>query len=108
MLVVFITLNIIQAIVLCFVIWTLWRVIQHNFLLNDRQDEVAEDIEKSLIQLKFLEERFENKSKMDLFLDEPIIREVMSDISATKELLNNISNTLESSLEDEEEDNKDA
>ena len=95
---------IITIIVLCIVTWGLWRVLQHNFYLVDKQDETSESIEAALAQLRFIEQRFENKSKMDLFLDEPVIRDVMEDIKITKELLGEIAKTLESSLEEDEKE----
>jgi len=61
----------------------------------------ADSIEESLKELDYYYSKFDKKSKMELFLDEPVTRELMEDIRGTKKAVKKIAEKF-SVLIDEE------
>lgn len=86
-------------------IWALYISLKRNIEFIDRFEEIENRIE---IAVKVLEEqysRIEEKSKIEVFSDDPIVRDFVEDISIAKEAVFKISKFLEMD-NDEIEKNK--
>lgn len=105
------------------VVLTLWSLIASSLFvvsarryleMVDRLDEIEEIIENSAEVLGEMRQSIENKSKLEIFVDEPVVRELVSDmgractaIEDVKKSLEDILENLNQEQEEEESETKD-
>lgn len=86
------------VIILCAVnlvcIAALYRSVKRNFELIEVIENTNEKIDSSIEELDYLYKKFEKKSKLELFSDEPAVRELVEDIKQTKKVVFEISTSL--------------
>lgn len=82
----------------------LYHSIRKNFELFDIIDEAAQGYEETLKDLDYYYNRIDKKSKMELFLDEPVTRELVEDIKGTKKAIRNAAEKISVFIEDENEE----
>lgn len=71
-------------------------------------DDVADVVKVCLVELHFIHDRIETKTKLEVLSDDPIVRELLSDIKDARDIMWSINEKLEpiSRLGDEETDEK--
>ena len=100
--------TIILSIVLLLVSLALLISLRKNIEFIDRIEEIEDSIEVAINVLQEQHSRIEEKSKIELFSDEPIVRELVEDIVIAKESVLKVSKFLEMIVEDDEiEEDKD-
>ena len=100
--------TIILSIVLLLVSLALFISLRKNIEFIDRIEEIEDGIEVAINVLQEQHNRIEEKSKIELFSDEPIVRELVEDIVIAKESVLKVSKFLEMIVEDDEiEEDKD-
>lgn len=65
-------------------IWLNVHVVKKNLALNDQREELVDQIEESLDMLETCYQRLLHHSDIPVLSDEPIIREVVSDIKRAR------------------------
>lgn len=89
----------------------LYRSIMRGMSLMDKIEEVEEFIESSYDRLDECHRTFEEKCKVEVFSDEPIVKELVSEMKDAKETLKTIldsiqeysKETKEGSMDEDEE-----
>ena len=77
--------------------------IRKNLELLSIFEDSAEDFEEILKDLSFFQSRIEKKSKLELFLDDPVTRELVEEIKGTKKVVIRAAEKISVFLEDENE-----
>lgn len=91
--------------ILCIFISTcLFFSVKKNLQLLDTIEEAAENYKETIEELNYYYERIEKKSKLELFLDEPVTRELVEDIKGTKKAIKNAAEKISVFIEDENEE----
>jgi hypothetical protein len=72
--------------------------------LTEKLEAVGEQADESFDTLDQIFQRFDAKLKMELFSDEPVVRELVDDIVKAKETIHLVALKVYSSLEEDEED----
>jgi len=78
------------------------RSIGRNFELMGRLQEIDEALQSSIIILNAQHDIIDKKTKIELFSDDPIVRELVSDMATAKESVAAVAKLLDSVTEDEE------
>jgi len=60
--------------------------------------ETYQEMSESLNSLQLTFENVKKKSKLEIMVDEPVVRELIADIKTTKQILENIISKIENSL----------
>lgn len=90
-----------------FILWIITSIglylsLMKNFEMSDRLESVEEAIEESLDMLNDVYGRIEAKSKMEVFSDEPVVKELVRDIVESKKMIHKVALLIDSSLVTEE------
>lgn len=64
--------------------WLTYVTIKKNLALNDQREELVDTIEESLDMLEDIYERIAAAAEVPVLSDEPIIRDLLSDIKRLK------------------------
>lgn len=80
----------------------LYLSLMKNFEMSDRLESVEEAIEESLDTLNDIYRRIDTKSKMEVFSDEPVVKELVRDIAESKKTIHKVALLIDSSLVTEE------
>lgn len=72
----------------------LYHSVKRNLELLERLEEVVTQTEESLDILDECYKKFYEKSKVDIFIDEPIVKDLINDINNTKDAVLLIANKL--------------
>jgi len=64
--------------------WLTYVTIKKNLVLNDQREELVDTIEESLDMLEDIYERIAAAAEIPVLSDEPIIRDLLSDIKRLK------------------------
>ena len=94
--------TILLSIVLLVVSLALFVSLKKNIELIDRIEEIEDSVE---VAIKILEEQYvkmDEKSKIEVFSDEPIVRSLVEDIAIAKESVLKVSKFLDMMVEDNE------
>lgn len=67
-------------------------------------DEVVESYRELFEQLNYYHDKFDKKSKLELFLDEPVTRELVEDIKGTKKAIKFAAEKISVFIENENEE----
>ena len=78
--------------------------LKKNVELVEIIEDSTEQVEKSLEILEFYQERIERKSKLEIMLDDPIVRELIEDMRGSKEALSSIKEQLVEFIQTEDEE----
>jgi hypothetical protein len=63
----------------------LYKSIRKNLEMLSRIDEIDSGIDVCLVTLDKIHRRIDNKTKLEIFSDEPVIRELVSDINEARD-----------------------
>jgi len=74
--------------------YALYRSIRKNFELIDLLEETNEQIEIAIETLNHYYKRIEKKNKLELFSDDPIVRELVEDMKHARQAILLISEKL--------------
>lgn len=74
--------------------------------LSDKLDQIEDLLQDSAVLLDDIYQRLKSKSEIELFSDEPIIKELVYDMMQAKEVVNKIVNSFEVEDEKDTEDIK--
>jgi hypothetical protein len=82
--------------------------IRKNLELMETIEETAENYEEFtkevLEQLSYYYNKIDKKSKLELFLDEPVTRELVEDIKGTKKAIRNAAEKISVFIEEENDE----
>lgn len=88
---------------LCCVLSTgLYISVKRNFELIDTIEDYREQITESIEEIDYFYGKIEKKSKLEIFLDEPVTRELVDDIRGTKKSIKKLAEKISILIEDEE------
>lgn len=97
-----------MIIFLCFIVAlqfiALYLSIKRNLEFLDEFDSVVETYKEMLQELNYYYERIDKKSKLELFLDEPVTRELIEDIKGTKKVIRKSAEKISVFIENETEE----
>jgi len=82
----------------------LYVSIKKNLEWMELFDGAAEDYRELLDQLQQLYKSVDRKSKMELFLDEPVTRELVDDIKGTKKAIRTAAEKISVFIEEENDE----
>ena len=72
-------------ILLLAVSFCLYWSIRKNLELTDKLDEIAERVESCLDTLDECQLRIDKKSKLEVFYDDPVVKELLQDMKSARE-----------------------
>lgn len=82
--------------------YCLYLSIKRNFEFIDSLEQTNDQIDETLEILDYYYKRFDKKSKLDLFSDDQIVRELVQDIKHTRNAIMLISKKLTGDIENTE------
>ena len=82
--------------------YVLYRSVKRNLELLELVEETNEKIEEAVETLDFYYKRLDKKSKIDLFLDDPTVRELVDDVKQARKTVSLISESLTGDKNDTE------
>lgn len=94
-----ITLIFLSVISLCSFV-ALYYSIKKNMQLYEELENINSQIDSSLEELDYLYKKIDKKTKIELFSDEPAIRELVEDMKQVKKVVMGISESLTSEKDD--------
>jgi hypothetical protein len=84
----------------------LFYSVRRNLQYLELAEISADSVEESLRELEYYYGKIDRKSKMDLFLDEPVTRELMEDIKGTKKAIKKIAEKFSVLIDEESEEQR--
>lgn len=75
-------------------LYALYRSVRRNFELIDLLEETNEQIEAAIESLDYYYKRIDKKSKLELFSDDPTVRELVEDMKQARRAVLLISEKL--------------
>lgn len=78
----------------------LYYSIKKNMQLYEELENINTQIDSSLEELDYLYKKIDKKTKIELFSDEPAIRELVEDMKQVKKVVMGISESLTSEKDD--------
>jgi hypothetical protein len=78
--------------------------VKKNLQLLETIEDIAENYKETIEELNYYYEKIDKKSKLELFLDEPITRELVEDIKGTKKAIENAAKKISVFIEEENEE----
>jgi hypothetical protein len=76
-------------------LFLLVRTTKNSIQLLDKIDDLEEQLEVSLTILREKHKRLEAKSKIEIFFDDPVVKEVVKDIAECRDVVESIINNFE-------------
>lgn len=70
----------------------------------DMLESAADDYKDILEELNYYHDQFDKKSKLELFLDEPVTRELVEDIKGTKKVIKHAAEKISVFMEENNEE----
>lgn len=80
----------------------LYISVKRNFELIDTIEEYREQLTESIEEIDYFYGKIEKKSKLEIFLDEPVTRELVDDIKGTKKSIKKLAEKISILIEEEE------
>ena len=73
-------------------------------------DNIADVLKSCLVELEFIHDRTEAKSKLEVLSDDPIVRELVADIQDAKNILQSVCERIEplTQLDEDEEEQQES
>ena len=84
----------------------LYRSVKKNLEWMEMFDGVSDDYNEVIETLDALHRSVDKKSKLELFLDEPVTRELVDDIKETKKAIKKAAEKISVFIEEENEEEK--
>jgi len=84
----------------------LYRSIKKNLEWMEMFDGMSDDYKEVIETLDALHRSVDKKSKLELFLDEPVTRELVDDIKETKKAIKKAAEKISVFIEEENEEEK--
>lgn len=85
-------------------LYMLYRSVKRNFELIDLLEETNEQIEAAIESLDYYYKRVDKKTKLELFSDDPTVRELVEDMKQSRRAILLISEKLTGEKFEENED----
>lgn len=85
-------------------LYALYRSVKRNFELIDLLEETNEQIEAAVESLHYYYKRVDKKTKLELFSDDPTVRELVEDMKQSRRAILLISEKLTGEKFEENED----
>jgi hypothetical protein len=82
--------------------------LRKNMEFMDKFDEIQEAIEESLVLLDVQKQKIDQKARMEVFSDEPVVRNLIKDIVESKNAVIKVAKLLDDSLVEEINESKEA
>jgi len=82
--------------------------LKKNLEFMDKFDEIQETIQNSLEILEIQKQKIDQKSRLEVFSDEPVVRNLIKDIVESKNAVINVAKILDDSLDTETNESKEA
>jgi hypothetical protein len=82
--------------------------LKKNLEFSDKFDEIQEELEVSLDVLEEQIKKIDQKTKLEVFSDEPVVRNLLKDIVESKNAVINVAKLLDDSLNTELNESKEA
>lgn len=73
----------------------LWMSVRKAMALIEKIEEVEDFLEKCYLSISRAHQVFEEKSKIDVFSDEPIVKELVAEMKDTREVFKSALNSLQ-------------
>lgn len=86
---------------------SLYISVKKNLELFDRLQQIDDSLQECVKVLNEQIEKIEKKTKIEVFSDEPIIRDLINDMTTAKETVVAVSNELDDLVNDEDEEEQD-
>jgi len=94
-------------IIICMIqTFLLYRSVKKNLEWMEMFDSMTDDYKEVLETLDVLYKNVDKKSKLELFLDEPVTRELVDDIKETKKAIKKAAEKISVFIEEENEEEK--
>ena len=87
------TIIILSIFCLLFLVCLVWSL-KKNIELSEKIENIVEQVENSLDVLDNCYQRATEKSKLEVFSDEPVVRELIDDIQTTRDAILLIANLI--------------
>jgi len=78
----------------------LYYSVKKNIQLFEELESINSQLESSIEELDYLHKKIDKKSKVELFSDEPMIRELVEDMKQAKKIVMSISESFTTEKED--------
>ena len=78
--------------------------VKRNMEMMEKLDDVSDAIDVCIEELSLRQESISAKLKMDVFSDEPVVKDLVLDMKEAKALLSRVKRVLDDSLEETEGD----
>ena len=78
--------------------------VKRNMEMMEKLDDVSDAIDVCIEELSLRQESVSAKLKMDVFSDEPVVKDLVLDMKEAKALLSRVKRVLDDSLEETEGD----
>ena len=75
-------------------IYALYRSVNRNLEFMELIEETNDQIDEAIVELDYYYKRLDKKAKLDLFSDDPTIRELVEDMKQAKQVISLISKKL--------------
>ena len=82
----------------------LYLSVKRNLEYMETMETAADSFQEAIDKLNYYYAQIDRKSKMELFLDEPVTRELIDDIKGTKKAVKEAAEKISVFLEDENEE----
>ena len=82
----------------------LYLSVKRNLEYMETMETAADSFQEAIDKLNYYYTQIDRKSKMELFLDEPVTRELIDDIKGTKKAVKEAAEKISVFLEDENEE----
>jgi hypothetical protein len=89
------------TILCCALSTALYISVKRNFELLDTIEEYTDQISESLEEIDYYYSKIDKKSKLEIFLDEPVTRELVEDIKGTKKSIKKLAEKISILIEEE-------
>lgn len=95
----------ILSILLCLSTLLLVRTTQKSLVLLDRLEQLDEQLENAVVALDDKRRKFDAKSKLEVFFDDPVVKDVVKDISECRDIIAQIMQNFEENSSTNQNDN---
>lgn len=79
----------------------LYFSLKKNLELTEELEKIVDDAKDSIEKLEIYQKRIQKVSELELFLDDPVTRELVKDIKKTKIIIKNVIQDFSEDLEED-------
>jgi hypothetical protein len=77
-----------------------------NLRYSDKLQEVSDQVDESLDILDTLYQRAATRAQLEVFSDDPVVKELVSDIQTTRDAILLVANLIVDPMQEDDEENK--